>query len=220
MKKKAFLIVAAILTVALAAAALAACNGKGGGESTDVSRSVTALYVGESGAFAVSVETGMREDPFLADGKATEVKSFAEITVTPLKSNSCKEVTYTLSCGENTLNGTLAANTFGEFRQDVPLDFAPDKIAVTADGATEEIELQNVLDGKLTSSDVINIARKEFADRIAAESADGAPSREIYVKLISGDRETYYYYVSFIGEGVDYWAMLVNPSTGEIVSKK
>ena len=63
-------------------------------------------------------------------------------------------------------------------------------------------------------------ARKEFADRIAAESADGKPSREIYVKLISGDRATYYYYVSFIGEGIDYWALLLDPATGNVVSKK
>ena len=93
-------------------------------------------------------------------------------------------------------------------------------MSVTANGTTEEIQLADVLAGKLSSSDVVNIARKEFADRIAAESADGKPSREIYVKLISGDRETYYYYVSFIGEGVDYWAMLVDPATGDVVSKK
>lgn len=68
--------------------------------------------------------------------------------------------------------------------------------------------------------DAAQLARERFADRIAAEQQAGAYNREIFVKLITGDRITYYYYVSFIGEGVDYWAVLIDPATGEIVSEK
>ena len=220
MKRK-ILIVFAAITVLVLAVAMTACN-KSDTDKTpsDVSRSVSALYTGESENFAVSVEKGMREDPFIADGKATDVAEFAEITVTPLTFNDFEEISYVLNAENTNLSGTLTGNNFGEFRQTLTLDFAPVSVSVTANGTTEEIQLADVLAGKLSSSDVVNIARKEFADRIAAESADGKPSREIYVKLISGDRETYYYYVSFIGEGVDYWAMLVDPATGDVVSKK
>ena len=76
------------------------------------------------------------------------------------------------------------------------------------------------LDGKLTSADAVNVAKKQFAERIAAEEADGKPAREVYVKLITGDRETYYFYVSFIGEGTDYWAALIDPSDGTVVSHR
>ena len=55
---------------------------------------------------------------------------------------------------------------------------------------------------------------------INAEEAEGKAAREIYVKLITGDRETYYFYVSFIGEGTDYWAALINPADGTVVSEK
>ena len=63
-------------------------------------------------------------------------------------------------------------------------------------------------------------AEKEFADRITPAKESGTYSREIYVKLITGDRQNYYYYVSYVGEGVDYWALLINPTTGEVVSKR
>ena len=221
MKKKTVLILSAILILVLAVTALAACNKKGDDAlPDDVSRSVTALYTGENENFAVTVEVGRRENPFIADGKATDVKDFAEITVVPLSSNDYTEISYTLTADGANLAGTLTGNNFGEFRQEIPLEFCPAAITVTTGETSVEIELADVLESKMTSADIINIARKEFADRIAAESADGKPSREIYVKLISGDRATYYYYVSFIGEGIDYWALLLDPATGNVVSKK
>jgi len=96
----------------------------------------------------------------------------------------------------------------------------PTSIALTAGSDVSEIELKNVLEGALTSADIINLAKDAFKEKIELESADGKPQREIYVKLISGDRKNYYYYVSFIGDGVDYWAMLLDPKTGDIISKK
>ena len=84
----------------------------------------------------------------------------------------------------------------------------------------DEIDLSSVLEGALTADQVIDIAKQEFKDKIDAEYAQGKADREIYVKLITADRTTYYYYVSFIGDGVDYWAMLADVKTGEVISKK
>ena len=224
MKKKIALIVCTISVVLLTAALLVACNGGGNPEkATDVSRSVYALYTGGGEDFVVSIETGSRENPFIADGKVSGVEDFVELTVTPLSVNTYEEIAYVVSDGaENgqTLSGTLTGNTFGEFRTEIPLDFVPASITLTAGEQTAEFELNDVLEGKLTSADIVNIAKKRFEERIAAEKAEGKASREIYVKLITGDRETYYYYVSFIGEGTDYWALLVNPTDGTVVSEK
>ncbi len=220
MKKTSLLIIAAILIVAIAACALAACDKKGSEENSDVSRFVTALHTGENSDFAVSVETGGREKTFIADGKATDVTDFAEITVIPLKSNEFTEIPFTLSSEGGSLSGTLKDNGFGEFRSEIALDFVPSKVLVGEEGKQSEIALADVLAGKLGWSDAVNIARKEFADRTATESADGDKSREVYVKLITGDRKTYYYYVAFIGKGVDYWAVLLDPVDGTVISKK
>ena len=223
MKKKILLIVC-ILSLVCAAAMLSACD-KTGEETlpSDISRSVDALYSGGDDAIVVTVEKGMREDPFIADGKASGAKEFAEISVTPLTVNDYEELTYVLSDGTEggrTLSGTLTPGSFGEFKGEVLLDFVPVSVSVTAGEQTTTIALADVLAGKLSCADAINVAKKQFAERIAAEEAEGRPAREVYVKLITGDRETYYYYVSLIGEGTDYWAALIDPTDGRIVSAK
>ncbi len=175
-------------------------------------------FAGESEDFAVSIETGRREKSFIADGKSTDVVDFAEIIITPLKRNDCEKISYVIKGQDATLNGEVATSNYGEFIGELKLDFTPVSITLTAGETESEIELCNVLEGALSANDIVNIAKNEFADRIANEGENF--HREIYVKLISGDRMSYYYYVSFIGEGVDYWAMLVDIKSGEIVSRK
>lgn len=218
MKKK-YLIL--FLVIVLSAAVIfTACNRKEEEEYDNVSRSVSAFYTGESDNFAVTVEVGRRESNFVADGYATDVVDFAEITVLPLKTNDLTEINYSLT-GENvSLSGSVKSNEFGEFSSAVDLNFAPLSVSIGEGESTEVIELSDRLSGKLTSADVVNIANDAFKDRIDEETADGDYHREIYVKLITGDRENYYYYVSFIGEGVDYWALLINLEDGSVVTKK
>lgn len=221
MKRKIVLISVAILVLICAFACLASCNkDKNKEQSDNVSRLTEAYYAGESSSFAVSVEKGRREKNFIADGTATDVVDFCEINIQPLKTNEYEKITYVLSGQDKTLSGELTGGTFGEFTASIALDFVPDKIAVTAGKEQSEIDLSSVLEGALTSQDVINIAKKEFKEKIDAEYSEGKADREIYVKLITADRTNYYYYVSFIGDGTDYWAMLVDIKTGAIVSKK
>ena len=222
MKRKTLTIAVAILVLIVSAVCLVACN-KNKTQNTpfdNVSRRTDAYYAGECERFAVSVERGVREKTFIADGVATDVDAFCELTIQPLKSNDYQSISYVLSGGTSTLSGELTVGQYGEFTASVALDFVPEKATITAGNATSEIDLSSVLEGALTSQDVINIAKREFKDKIDAEYNQGKSEREIYVKLITADRASYYYYVSFIGDGVDYWAMLVDPKTGEIISKK
>lgn len=223
MKKKILLFVAIVLVICAAAAALAACNKAEETAPSDISRSVTSLYIADGDDFAVTVETGICEQPFIADGKVGETAEFATVTVTPLITLGAEELTFTLTGGGETpatLTGTLTSGGFGDFKGDIALSFVPEKVSVTADGKTFEATLTDVTAGKLSSADAVNIARELFAERIEDERAAGAPSREIYVKLVTGDREHFYYYVSFIGEGTDYWSVLVEPAGGAILSKR
>ena len=145
---------------------------------------------------------------------------FCQITVIPLKSNDYKSINFVIKGDDSTLSGEITTSDFGEFFSLIELGFTPKTITVTAGEETCEIELTDMLEGKLTSSDAVNIAKDAFKDKIAKENEEGKAEREIYVKLITGDRTNYYYYVSFIGDGVDYWAMLIDPSTGDIISKR
>lgn len=222
MKKKILVTFAAILVVAVAATLFVACDKKKADDDapSDVSRMISAFYAGETDNFAVTFERGFKEEPFFADGKTGDTAPFSVLTVTPLKSGEYSEISYTLTGDGASVGGTLSAGTFGEFSGTADADFTPLSVTLTAGDVTEEIQLDNVLADCLGGYDAVQLARERFADRIAAEQQAGAYNREIFVKLITGDRITYYYYVSFIGEGVDYWAVLIDPATGEIVSEK
>ncbi len=209
-----------VVTLALSLFALGACNKQKVEEKSNVSRSTFAYFAGEGEQFAVTIEKGKRERQFIADGKAVDVRDFCELTVTPLKTNDFEKIDFEICGGEESYRASVQSSEFGSYIMDVDLTFDPTSIKLTAGETVEEIELADVLDGALTSNDVIKIAKDAFDDKLQAELEDGKPEREIYVKLISGDRATYYYYVSLIGEGVDYYAALVNPNTGEIISKK
>lgn len=218
MKKKYLVLLVAILS--LTAIVFTACNRGGEDEKEEISRSVSSFYAGESADFAVSVEVGRREKNFVADGYVTDVSDFVEITVLPLKTNSLTEIEYSLNGESSALSGKLVGNEFGEFSASVEMNFIPLTVSIGEGESADIIELNDVLQGKLTTADVVNIASTAFKDRIEEETAAGNYQREIYVKLITGDRENYYYYVSFIGEGVDYWALLINIDDGSIVTRK
>ena len=221
MKRKICLILVAILCLSLSFVVLCACNKKTSDEQKDnISRLTEQYYAGESDLFAVSIEKGRREKNFIADGVAKDVCEFTELIIVPLKTNDYTAVSYVISADDKTVSGEIKCSSSGEFVTSIALDFVPDKIAVTAGKEQSEIDLSSVLEGALTSQDVINIAKKEFKEKIDAEYSEGKADREIYVKLITADRTNYYYYVSFIGDGTDYWAMLVDIKTGAIVSKK
>lgn len=221
MKRKILLAITAIVVLICAVGVLVACNPKESEKPADnISRQTNAYFAGESEQFAVSIEVGKREKIFIADGKATDVEDFCQITITPLTAGSYEAVNYVVSGGENTLSGEITSSNYGEYTATVNLEFTPKTVTVTAGDVTSEIELANILEGALNSADVVNIAKEEFKDKLQKEIDEGKGEREIYVKLITGDRMTYYYYVSFIGDGVDYWAMLIDPKTGDVVSKR
>ncbi len=220
MKKKLLFSLLAILIVATLPL-LAACNRQDETEpKSNICRETLSFYAGENENFSATVEFGRREKQFIADGKATDVTDFVQLTVVPLKSGEYDAIAYELKAEDKSLSGTLEKPSHGEYNAIVTLDFAPTSICLNAGETSCEIPLANVLTDCLSADDAINIAKDAFKDRLEKEAADGKPEREIYLKLITGDRKTYYYYVSFIGEGVDYWAALVSPTDGEVVSRK
>ena len=219
MKKKIFVIFAISVMVACMLL-LAACNGGKIQDkpASDISRITTSYLAGESELFAVSLESGMREKAFIADGKVTDVAPFVELKITPLKAADAEGLDFVLASSDATLSGKIDKGTNGEFKTALDLTFVPDKITVTMGEQSSEIDLCNVLEGAISADQAISIARETFKDKLESEAAEGK-TREVYLKLITGDRENYYYYVSFIGDGVNYLAALISLD-GNVVSKR
>ncbi len=190
MKRKICLIFVAILCVVSALVALCACNKKDNAESKDnVSRLTEAYYAGESDLFAVTIEKGRREKSFIADGIAKDVCDFTELSITPLKSNEYQSIAYVVCADNKTVSGEIQSGKSGEFTASIALDFVPTTISVTAGEAKSDIELCSILDGKLSSSDVINIAKDAFKDKIDKEYSEGKAERAAQKRRAAGSQQ-------------------------------
>lgn len=232
MKRILFIGITILLVTALAL--FAACGGKGKTEGkTGLEKRVStyhdAVFVGANEDFGVSFITGEAEKLIVIDGEVGETAPFATLTVTPLSSALFNNTyTYLLKGETGEKTGELVKDVIGaSFSAEVPAAEEIGKVlslTVIAEGILEsEVTLANKLEGALTWREILAVAEKELAEVITAESDTGNLQREIYIKLVNALSDSdapYYYYVSFIKSPSDYWALLLDPMTGEVISKK
>ena len=233
--KKFFAIGISVLLIA-AIFAFASCNktsGNGAEERVGLQKKVStyhdAVYVGAGEDFSVHFVTGETEKLIVVDGKVGDLARFATLTVTPLSSSLFNNTyTYTL-VGE-------AGEKSGEMKKDVigatfsaEVEGAEDlgkitSVRIVSEGIlNSEVPLLNKLDGALGWKEVLKISEEELKEQIAAEAGTSELQREIYIKLVNAmpdEDAPYYYYVSFIKSPSDYWALLIDPMKGEVISKK
>ena len=229
--KKALLI---ILIRALTLTLFVACRDKKQAEEKSpleqrISTCYDSVYVGSSEDFRASYITGEKEKLIVIDGEVGDLVTFATITVTPLSAPLFNNTyTYRLTGENGEKTGDLTKDVVGaSFSAEVEGTEEIGKIlslTVIAEGILEsEITLTDKMEGTLSRKEILEIAERELHDVITAESDTGHLEREIYIKLVNalsdGDAP-YYYYVSFIKSPSDYWALLIDPTTGEVISKK
>ena len=188
-----------------------------------------AVYVGANEDFGVSFVTGEAEKLIVIDGKVGETAPFATLTVTPLSAGLFNNTyTYVLKGETGEKTGDLSKDVIGAtFSAEVAGAGEIGKIlsvTVVSEGILEsEVDLVNKQEGGLSWREALSAAEKALAEEIAAESDTDEFPREIYVKLVNALADSdapYYYYVSFMKSSSDYWALLLDPVTGEIISKK
>ena len=231
--KKSFIVTIVFLLI-MGISLFTACNGsdkKSGktGLEKRVSTYHNAVYVGANENFNVSFVTGEAEKIIVIDGEVGEMTPFATLTVTPLSSSLFNNTyTYLLQGETGERSGNLAKDVIGaSFSAEVADTKAIGEIVsvkVIAEGIMEsEISLTNKAEGALSWREILSVAERELAEVIRAESDTGNLNREIYIKLVNALADAdqpYYYYVSFIKSSSDYWALLLDPVTGEVISKK
>lgn len=230
MKKRFLFVSLTIVLFAIFGIIFTSCNKKGGNLdiSANVSYAETYKFTGADSNFRISVVAGVREKLFLADGAATDVGAFSMLSVTPLKTDLLQnDYSFTVLYEGGEVQGTLSKDPVSNgFIADVDLGDNVAKITsvkLTSGENTAEIAVTNQLIDKLTYQQVLDIAKSEFSDAIKAATTDGVFNREIMLKLIRDKRNPdspYYWYVSFIAADNSYWAILLDPTTGEVISKK
>ena len=232
MKNRLFVAVTAFLVLSLCL--FVACKeGQNEPEKQGLERFVStyheAVYAGADEDFGVGFITGEGEKVIVIDGKVGETAPFATLTVTPLSAGLFNNTyTYVLKGETGEKTGELVKDVIGaSFSAEVQGAGEIGKIlsvAVVSEGILEsEISLVNKQEGGLTWREALAAAEKALSEEITAESDTGELPREIYVKLVNALADSdapYYYYVSFMKSPSDYWALLLDPTTGEVISKK
>ncbi len=186
------------------------------------------LYAGCTPNYNVSLSCGRSEEMFIANGIAGELKDFSTLTVTPLHVDlfNC-EYTFKLIGASGELTGALTKDTFGtSFTAEVTgLKNIGEVTSITVISSTaeENVVLTDKLLDKINSEEALKIAEENFAEKVAAEKADGKYAREIYVKYINDAENSgseYYWYVAYIASPSDYWALLIDPVSGDVIVKR
>lgn len=195
----------------------------------NVSFMQTDLYSGGSSNFEVNISCGEKEEMFLADGKVGNVVKFSTLTLIPLHMDLFeKSYAYKLTGQKGECSGEFKKDMFGvSFSaeiEDISNLGEVTSVLITADSVEETVALTNQLTDMMSWKEALSIACKEMkAELDECMKNNTVLPREIYIKFINDKNNTespYYWYVAFIGSGDDYWALLIEPKEGEIISKK
>lgn len=170
----------------------------------------------------------MQEELFIADGKVGKMIEKTDLTVKPNKAELLdKTYKYTIVGEKGTLEGELVKDRLGVL-------FVDDiegignigrvlQVKVKYDDQEVTIELADKMSQGIGSTEALEIAYETFKDKIdEALASDKGLGREVYIKMVSDKNggEDSYWYVSFIASTSDYWSVLVNAISGEVVSKR
>lgn len=177
--------------------------------------------------FNVTVISGLRESPYIADGEKGELVEFCIITLSPKNSaDANKSYSYKTEINGEILQGNLNKDTFGStLSRDLGVDVGANMSSITfSDGESEfTVPVENMTANALISGDdALNTAKAEFKDIIDKEESEGK-YREIYIKFVSdrlGGEKEYYWYVAFVGKNNDYLAVLIDVVSGDVIAKR
>lgn len=188
----------------------------------------TALLYGAEGNVRVTVKAGLKESTPSSDGACGSKEAFNVLTVRPITADkSVTEYGYYFKVGENEYSGALERDRFGHaYTANLPkeLDASSITTVTVTEGETEYVvSLDNMMGDLIIDAEkALEIALSELGTELEAEEADGY-EREIHIKFINDGNNPsskYYWYVAFIRENAPYWALLIDPETGEVVAKR
>lgn len=226
MKKTIALIIVIVIIVALTA-----CNPAPSEEPLvkNISYAHTSMFSGNNECFYASLTMGIKEKVFQIDGQSANVEDYIRLTILPLTFNYFNRIyTYELKGSKGTIEGGFKKDIFGSgYAADIEsLDNVGDieSLVIFLDEEEFTIELSNRMEGKLSYLDILKIAKVELAELIEEEeNSEEGFTREIIIKFINDSKNAespYYWYIAFASSDDNYWSMLIDSETGDIITKR
>lgn len=193
-----------------------------------VSTKQVGLWTGESQEMDVVLTAMQEEEIFLTDGKVGQQVSVTQLSVRPKQVAMLdKSLSYVITGEKGELRGVMEKNRLGvTFVAKIEgLDAIGKPISVTIDDSQTQtqIEWTDRMAGMLDADAALEIAYNTFAEHIDPLLEAGEWNREGYIRMIhdvTQQESGYYWYVSFIADRDDYWAVLIASDSGEVLSKR
>jgi hypothetical protein len=201
-----------------------------------VSHQQTELLTASNEHFEVIFVAGITEVPFIADGLKGETAAFARLRIMPKNYGYINNnYDFELIGEHGSIKGELTKDALGiGFSTEVTgIDGIglPSRAVITerCEGEGEEdesvpkyeFELVNLMSNMISGEAALEIALEEFSERIAQEQADGTFRREIQLRLLndtSNFDSPYHWFITFVGDNFDYFAVLINSGNGSVIS--
>lgn len=215
---------AAIIIAAVAAFAAVACGTALERREPNISELRDVLMKAESERMKVTLMSGVREEPFAVDGVPGGKTDFTVIVIEPKGAREDAAYDYVLYAGGEKREGKLNKHPFrGTWSTELPIRTSGGAtLTLTSEGYMENLELADVTTGaEIGASEALEIAEKRLKDRIAEHSPGGKLAAEIYVRYLDNPISSdggYYWYVAIVPAKYEVYAVLVDPTTGEIAA--
>ncbi|MEG1510260.1 MAG: hypothetical protein RR454_07430 [Clostridia bacterium] len=186
----------------------------------------TGLYAGKNDSFNVCLSIGKNEGMFIADGKSGNLENFCKLSLKPMKVDMlAKTFTYKITGEAGTVSGefkkeVLGNNLVSEIKDIAKVGKIKD-IDIVFDDKTDKVVLENKMTG-MTWDTALQIAFDNDKESIMKDIVDKVYCKEVYIKFINDitNGNSYYWYVAFIASNEKYTAILIDPLTSKILTKK
>ncbi len=183
------------------------------------------LFVAEDSEFKITFATGKRENPFNVDGNATELVSYGVLTCFRVGGSLNKhEASFNLIINGNEYVGKFEVNPFDQsFVYDIEEeceDSAIISVSVFADSKQFDYVLANALsDSDARAEEIIEVAKSELKPQLSTLNKVKGVKAEIYIRLIASSGRPLWY-VSAVFDDGRVVAVVISPSTKEVLAKK
>ena len=187
----------------------------------------TSLY-GSEGNLRLCIRSGRAESSPTADGKQGEMQGFAVMNLRVIDGSAGDNAySYKFVIGEEEFSGEFVRDRFGSsFSANLSGDTDVSQLtAVTVICGDNEVTVpvEDMMADLIIDADkALELALSALKSDLEAEEKEGFV-REIHVKFLNDGHNPsskYYWYVAFIRADAPYWALLIDPDTGDIVAKR
>ena len=188
------------------------------------------LFAGEDDTYYATVCTGERERDYALDGVVGDLVPFGIVTLARLDNEALRndEYSFTLVVNGENITGSLEKspydNTYSADIEQVIADDAEINLQVVVDGTNFNQNLTNVSSTfGVNKDEAISIACDELKDSVKNLSKEKGNYSEAFIKILkdySGENNRYYWYVGIISPEGKTSGVLIDTTSGEIISKK